>query len=529
MVEFVAMDMRPINIIEGEGFKRLVTLLEPGYTIPKRSTISEALTLKHNKLRGQVLAQIASTTAVSFTTDIWTSIGMEAYMAVTAHFINADWELQAYVLETKEMEESHTGENIAHRLGEVVDSFEIPNFKRVAIVHDNASNMTLCTETLRKQPEKWGKVQGVRCSGHTLQLCVNTAVKQDQIRRTVSAGRNLVSHFRKSAKATAALNEKQKQQNVIEHKLIQDVSTRWNSTHSMLERLVEQRWPVTAVLSDPIVTKKGDRTLDLTSDQWNLAQDTAEVLGPLITLTELLSREENVSLSSVVPMLTNIKKRHLTPLDADSPAIRALKSTLVNEIDTRWKLAKLEPNSVYLISAALDPRFKSLKFLDDEKKDLVYIEVVQLARHLHQRTAGLEVADEGQALAEDNSEEETAAASPQKKMKTGKEREIAMLLSDDDEEKEDIDDSDSAKQEMEQYLSDKSKFSSGPLAWWKNNTDRYPKLALAAKHCLCIPATSTPSERIFSKAGYIVNKTRNALLPENVDTLVFLAHNLKRV
>ncbi|KAK1891812.1 Zinc finger BED domain containing protein 4 [Dissostichus eleginoides] len=123
---------------------------------------------------------------------------MEAYMAVTCHFITQEWELCNFVLETKVMEVNHTGVNIAEQLGEVADTFAIPNYKRVAVVHDNASNMKLCTETLKKEPEKWGNVQGVYCSGYTLQLCINTALKQDRIRRTVSAARNLVGHFRKS-------------------------------------------------------------------------------------------------------------------------------------------------------------------------------------------------------------------------------------------------------------------------------------------------------------------------------------------
>ncbi|KAK1904903.1 Zinc finger BED domain containing protein 4 [Dissostichus eleginoides] len=237
--------------------------MEPDYTVPKRSSILDAMSLKYSNHRDQIVTLIENSTAVSFTRHIWTSVRMEAYMAVTCHFITQEWELSNFVLETKVMEVNHTGVNIAEQLGEVADAFAIPNYKRVAVVHDNASNMKLCKETLKKDPEKWGNVQWVYCSGHTLQLCINTALKQDRIRRTVSAARNLVGHFRKSAKATAALKDKQKQQNVVAHKLINDVATRWNSTCEMLDRLVEQRWPVTAVLSDPSITKKADRTLDL--------------------------------------------------------------------------------------------------------------------------------------------------------------------------------------------------------------------------------------------------------------------------
>lgn len=55
------------------------------------------------------------------------------------------------------------------------------------------------------------------------------------------------------------------------------------------------------------------------------------------------------------------------------------------------------------------------------------------------------------------------------------------------------------------------------------------ELSKAAKRIQSIPSTTTPSERIFSKAGFIISKTRSTLLPANVNKLVFLAHNLKRL
>ena len=49
-----------------------------------------------------------------------------------------------------------------------------------------------------------------------------------------------------------------------------------------------------------------------------------------------------------------------------------------------------------------------------------------------------------------------------------------------------------------------------------------------ARKYLDLPATSTPSERVFSIAGSIVNKKRACLLPENVNMLVFLYENLPK-
>jgi hAT family C-terminal dimerisation region len=65
-----------------------------------------------------------------------------------------------------------------------------------------------------------------------------------------------------------------------------------------------------------------------------------------------------------------------------------------------------------------------------------------------------------------------------------------------------------------------------PLDWWKLHGSRYPGLqSLAAKY-LGIPATSVPSERIFSKSGEIVSRRRASLKPSTVDMLVFLSKNL---
>ena len=58
------------------------------------------------------------------------------------------------------------------------------------------------------------------------------------------------------------------------------------------------------------------------------------------------------------------------------------------------------------------------------------------------------------------------------------------------------------------------------LSLWKSNQHLYPFLSKVAKH-LHIPATSVPSDRVFSTAGDVVTAQRASLLPENVDMLVF--------
>ena len=63
------------------------------------------------------------------------------------------------------------------------------------------------------------------------------------------------------------------------------------------------------------------------------------------------------------------------------------------------------------------------------------------------------------------------------------------------------------------------------MVWWKLHQDDFPSLSKLALKYLCIPATSVPSERIFSLAGLVVNRLRARLSPEHVDMLIFLRKN----
>lgn len=63
---------------------------------------------------------------------------------------------------------------------------------------------------------------------------------------------------------------------------------------------------------------------------------------------------------------------------------------------------------------------------------------------------------------------------------------------------------------------------SDPLLWWRQNAVRYPNLARLARRFLCIPATSAPSERVFSQAGLTIANDRARMLPQLANDLVFL-------
>ena len=66
------------------------------------------------------------------------------------------------------------------------------------------------------------------------------------------------------------------------------------------------------------------------------------------------------------------------------------------------------------------------------------------------------------------------------------------------------------------------------LAWYKEHERKFPYVSRLAKRIFCVPATSAPTERLFSTAGNIATKLRNRLLPDTASALVFLHENLPR-
>lgn len=63
------------------------------------------------------------------------------------------------------------------------------------------------------------------------------------------------------------------------------------------------------------------------------------------------------------------------------------------------------------------------------------------------------------------------------------------------------------------------------LKFWNDHSKTLPSLAEVCKTFLCIPVTSTSSERAFSYAGLLINAKRSSLSPNVVERTLFIHHN----
>ena len=164
----------------------------------------------------------------------------------------------------------------------------------------------------------------------------------------------------------------------------------------------------------------------------------------------------------------------------------------------------------------IDPRFKT-KYLDAEEK-------VNLEEKIEE-VSSVSVEIQAAYLL-NNTDESDGVPPPQKKRKT-----LGTLFKDniqnEEEEAPVISIEQRVRNELHSYtISPKLDFEEDPLQWWRMHSTEYPCLSRLAKKYLCVCATSSPSERLFSTSGNIVTPNRCSMKPDTVEMLTFLSNNL---
>ena len=112
----ITFDLRPAVIVEGTGFKQLKNYLEPNYRAPSAAHITSCLQEHYVKAKTMVIHMLEEPMYIALTTDIWTSVAMQSYITVTAHFILSNWELKTCLLQTTNFPENRTADNICEKL-----------------------------------------------------------------------------------------------------------------------------------------------------------------------------------------------------------------------------------------------------------------------------------------------------------------------------------------------------------------------------------------------------------------------------
>jgi hypothetical protein len=115
-------------VVEKLHFLNYTHLLHPTAKIPTADTIKSYITnfyVTDKEKIQNILSNLPG--KISFTIDCWTSPSVKSFLAITAHFINKDWELQHTLLDFIEMFDSHTAQNLKEAFLSGLEHFSIEN------------------------------------------------------------------------------------------------------------------------------------------------------------------------------------------------------------------------------------------------------------------------------------------------------------------------------------------------------------------------------------------------------------------
>jgi len=346
---------------------------------------------------------------------------------------------------------------------------------------------------------------------------------------------------RRLLKKTALLLQKQGEKAV---NVIQDVVTRWWSTFKMCERLIRLKSYIQILIEENSI----DRSYNLSESQWTDLSSIASLLQPFMKMQEYLEAEKYVTIScipvGIYKIRKNLKKVLSESDDITSETVKVLAKAMLDDLNIRWGSGL--PGTVYnehitlgprqrakglplivMIATLLDPR---TKFVTNGK--LLWMNSDDDTKRLNSRLKELLIAEnsELESKRQPSLEADHAVKRPRFQGATAARSFLDDDASDDETEiekdavstvslysAEAAVDAEILQYQREEKLPD----ASDPLLWWKINSIRFPLHSRLARKILAVPATSAPSERLFSSAGLTISSERSRLTPDIADALLF--------
>ena len=265
----------------------------------------------------------------------------------------------------------------------------------------------------------------------------------------------------------------------------------------MLERLVSMKVEITVFCS-------GNPDCEcLSPSQWLHAENILKLLRPFEEITKDISSQKSL-ISLIIPAI-KVLCNFLSKISIDDP-FSAVPTKLISSIQQRF--ITIEETKIYVVATFLDPRFKERCFrnINLENVQSFILEIFTEQSNRIEEINPNQPSNNDQYLDDDsnvwNIVDKMYKKLPQSPRTSIIEKELNLYLKDNILNRHEC-----------------------PLQWWNRNQLIYPNLQNIARKYLSLPATTVPSERLFSNASDVCTSHRTSLLPENAELLIFLKSN----
>jgi hypothetical protein len=414
------------------------------------------------------------------------------YGGLSLHFIDSQLHLRVFTLACQAYDyETQHAINIRSFVERVLEEFGLYLTDDIFIVSDNENKM--------KCAFKDG-VKRVGCSAHYLNKILQHAfIDKDTpclaAQSLFKIVRGIVSKVRKCHK-----------QSLLSTYVQMYCDTRFSGVYLMMNSFLKVFYELPTVLSDE--QKKKYLKID---------RDNLEILCTYLKnfcdVIEKLSCEKTPTLHLVIPYkqflvnLSNVNKE-------DNPLISSLKDYIRQKLHDSWVV-----DDVHYIATMLHPNLKSFNHAPQNKYHAEALLRSEFEKH---RLFEQQQQQQQQSLSISNKNKQIFQnKKPQLPISLD---DIFDLSAPPDQFQDDTE----IKSEFDKYIEDHTKIDkdANVLSYWENNKSLYPVLATIAQHVLCIPATNTSVERLFSDSGNTITNRRTRLQTTKVNQLLFIRRNL---
>ena len=330
--------------------------------------------------------------------------------------------------------------------------------------------------------------------------------------------------------------------------IIQDVRTRWWSTYRMIERL--------EYLAEALGSLIGARLVDcegLSAEDWAILAQIRITLSTMARWQMILEGQNYVTSSLVAFAVWQIRRSYVTMIEEEMTLepVRHLAKVLLEDFDQRYH-PEVDGMVMYLRKATtgkgnryvtahhflffasfLDPRTKNR--LKQIMTEVNYAEL--RARILDLMVEELDF--QGARQQQSNAGSEDASIQlPASKRRRGDTSdciydELMLEFAAVDAAPCVASNRTRCELELQSFchnsvgmpFKDTEGEFQDPLGWWKEKEPTYPNLAKLAIEYLAIPATSAPSERIWSRSANMLSIRRSLMNPEIASRMMFVREN----
>ncbi|KAI3694988.1 hypothetical protein L1987_77975 [Smallanthus sonchifolius] len=502
----------PMSYVEHEGTRDLHKFLHRDVKTITRNTAKADILKIYNREKAILKDKLQKITGrICLTSDLWSSITTDGFMALTAHYVDENWVLRKKVLKFRVTPPPHGGSILAQHLIDFLVDWGIEK-KIFTMTLDNARYNDILVDRLRSHLLLNdvlvcdGDYTHVRCSAHVLNLIVQAGLKV--IEGAIEKVRESVKYVRGSA-ARKSMFAKCIQQLSLKcgKHVCQDIVTRWNSTYLMLESALAYR----RAYAQLALVDSNYKTLP-SVEEWTRVEKITRFLKPFYEITTLFSGSSYPTSNLYFHQVWRIQLYIEEEINNADKVISGMAQDMKTKFDKYWQSYSM----ILSFAIILDPRYK-IKLVDycfsklnmkdevrKEKLNSIYNGMHKLydtGYGIHSQTIHDSSIAGSSYVGVDTTDELDGFESFESQFRSVEREKSQLTLY------------------LEEHQLDR-KLELDVLQYWKENQGRYPQLALMARDILSIPITTVASESSFSIGGRVISKYRTSLLSSNVEALL---------